>query len=147
MKFSLKLSLNELWQSWYGWLFPVPGTTVEPHQEVCYRAGSHYTLVLWFISLNAIWEPAKKEHSKKGMFITWKYVISLAQVGWVLGTPNVPNVRQGKSVQPCSRLYSKSKMFSYSWNVKNDADSLYLYTFACLVNQQCATVLQQQWKS
>lgn len=51
MKFSLKHSLNELWQSWYGWLFPVPGTTVEPHQEVCYRAGSHYTLVLWFISL------------------------------------------------------------------------------------------------
>lgn len=51
MKFSLKYSLNELWQSWYGRLFPVPGTTVEPHQEVCYRAGSHYTLVLWFISL------------------------------------------------------------------------------------------------
>lgn len=110
----------------------------------CATEQDHITPLFYgsFHLFNAIWEPAKKEHSKKGMFIIWKYVISLTQVSWGLRTPDEPNVRQGKSVRPCSRLYSKSKMFPYSWKVKNDADSLYLYTFACLLQYtKCATVL------
>lgn len=101
----------------------------------CATEQDHITPLFYgsFHLFNAIWVPAKKEHSKKGMFIIWKYVISLTQVTRVLGTPDVPNVKQGKSVRPCSRLYSKSNMFLYSRNVKNDAGSLYLYTFASLL--------------
>lgn len=97
----------------------------------CATEKDHITPLFYgsFHLFNAIWEPAKKEHCRKAMFIFWKYVPYLTQVGWVLGTPNVTH---GKSVGSYSKLYSKSIIFPCSWNVKNHANSLHLCSFACL---------------
>lgn len=96
----------------------------------CATEKDHITPLFYgsFHLFNAIWEPAKKEHCRKAMFIFWKYVPYLTQVGWVLGTPNVTH---GKSVGSYSKLYSKSIIFPCSWNVKNHANSLHLCSFAC----------------